>query len=213
MVEQTLCNARLGRKCRFGQGLMIRQRMGRRAQTCLRPAHDIARIFPMCRNIGHFGRRPLRLLSLIHKRQIISRPGNRVPTPPSVTNTGAADTDPEVPVEWVDFLTSGLYRSDAVRSPPMRPRRSARPRADPAGRDSHGGSGRRLDRVRIDFAPLMGTCYKAQPWPIFARRLGTCTQPGDLPRQDTPPARAGLIAGSGRADRRLGRADRRRGPD
>lgn len=41
MVEQTLCNARLGRKHRFGQGLMIRQRMGRTAQTCLRPAHDL----------------------------------------------------------------------------------------------------------------------------------------------------------------------------
>jgi hypothetical protein len=33
MVEQTSCNARLGRESRFGQGLMIRQGMGRSAQT------------------------------------------------------------------------------------------------------------------------------------------------------------------------------------
>lgn len=37
--RENLCNARLGRGSRFGQGLMIRQRMGRTAQTHSRPGH------------------------------------------------------------------------------------------------------------------------------------------------------------------------------
>ena len=41
MVEQTLCNARLGRKCRSGQGLMIRQRMGRTAHTTQAQLRDV----------------------------------------------------------------------------------------------------------------------------------------------------------------------------
>jgi hypothetical protein len=42
MVEQT-CNARLGRESRFGQGLMIRQRLGRRAQTSPAPSRTTKR--------------------------------------------------------------------------------------------------------------------------------------------------------------------------
>lgn len=117
MVEQTLCNARLGRKCRFGQGLMIRQRIGRTAQTCLRPAHDNARIFPTCRGIEHF-----------HPRVVVG--GFRAPIPLSARrqpDSHRTVRDDGRPGECRSgesrrmggVLTSGLYRGEWVRSGPM----------------------------------------------------------------------------------------------
>src|SRR4051794_24777547 len=51
MVEQNLCNTRPGPEYRFGQGLMIKQQLGRTAQLRSQPAHAPLTEYRKCPDI------------------------------------------------------------------------------------------------------------------------------------------------------------------
>jgi hypothetical protein len=111
LVEQTLCNARLGRECRFGQGLMIRQRRGRRAQTRSHPAHG---------RRGHFRAYRVEGRAYLLSMSAISRaacPAHQLPrTPRCSVNRRAPQPRPPCPT-----AAAAVPHSRGRRAPQPRP--------------------------------------------------------------------------------------------